>query len=604
MKDKQDTIQKSENKNIRQVVLFWLLIISFSSCALLTLYIVQIQYRNFQLEAQSFKEKYIEEQKNILKQKVDEAVTYVDYRRKKTNERLTKDIKARVNEAWDVTDHLYKSFHNVFTEEKISYLIKEALRPIRFNQGRGYYFIVSLDGTEELYPTRPELEGKNLIDLQDIAGKFVIRNEIETVQKYGEGFVTGYWPNPLIENDSGSLQYSFVKLFKPLNWLVGTGDYLNNVEKDIKAETLEWLSKIRFGQNSYIFADTYLGDALLMDGQIVEEEINVWELEDPHGIKVIQEETRIAKTNPEGGFLEYFWRKEDGIKPVPVISFVKAVEEWEWVLGSSIYVDDIEKYITTQEGIRKKNVNKDILKILLGFFLSIPFFTLVSLLISRRFNSEIEVFFSFFKNADEIGTEVELTNLKLKEFHDLGKATNRMIAKRREAEEKLELLSRSDPLTGLSNRRDMIEKINYEIKRADRTGEVFSFILIDIDHFKKVNDSFGHDTGDALLIELSGFLKGVLRQSDTIARWGGEEFLLLLPNFDTTGAFSAAEKFRKMVQEKDFVVADQKINITLTLGVSTWREGLSYEKAITKADSALYKGKELGRNRVVRLEED
>lgn len=603
MTDQHKDKRYSVTKNIKQVVLFWLLIISFSSCALLTLYTVQVQYRNFKREAQFIREQYLKEQKKILQQKVNEAVIYAKYNSKKINDRLKDDIESRVHEAFDLATHLYNEYGNKFTTEETARIIKESLRPLRFNQGRGYYFIVSLDGVEELYPTRPELEGQNLIDLQDITGKFVIRNEIATVKKYGEGFVTGYWPNPLIENDPGSRQYSFVKLFKPLNWLIGTGEFLTNVEEEVQAETLEWLSKIRFAQRSYIFAETYQGDALLMDGKVVREDTNIWDLEDPDGVLVIQEEIRIAKSNEGGGFLRYSWQEENNKTAVPVISFVKAVPEWGWVLGSSIYIDDIESSVALQESTLRQNVINDIQKILLGFCISIPFFTLLSILISKKFTNELNVFLSFFKQMNESESEIDLADLKLREFFELGKATNRMIARRREAEEKLELLSRTDPLTGLSNRRDMVEKIHLEVKRATRSGTVFSFLLIDIDHFKQVNDTFGHEAGDTILQKVSDLLRGAARQTDSISRWGGEEFLVLLPNADAQGAVATAEKFRQLVLNTIFSVQGQNIQITLTLGVSMWRIGRTYEQVIGMADAALYQGKASGRNRVVRAED-
>ena len=195
--------------------------------------------------------------------------------------------------------------------------------------------------------------------------------------------------------------------------------------------------------------------------------------------------------------------------------------------------------------------------------------------------------------------EIDLSHLKMEEFRELGKAANQMIATRKDIEEKLESLSKTDPLTGLSNRRDMLEKVMQEIKRANRTGEVFSLILADIDHFKAVNDTYGHDAGDAVLKEFSSVLQNSARDTDSIARWGGEEFLILLPSSDNNGALSTAEKFRKTIENHVFTFNTLQINLTLTLGVVTWRKGLTYEQTLTMADSLLYEGKQRGRNMVV-----
>lgn len=599
MKDKNQFGKKIQSRKINHVILLWMILISFSSCALLTLFTIQVQYRNFQHESQISKERYLEEQKRGLQQKIEEAVNYASFNSQQTRNRLKTEIKSRVYEAWNIASHIYQQNSETLAKEEIANLIKESLRPIRFNAGRGYYFIVSLQGIEELYPTRPQLEGMNLIELRDNSGKLVIKDEIETVQKQGEGFVTGYWPNPIIPGDSGSLQYSFVKIFKPMNWLIGTGEFLSNVEQELQNETLEWLSKIRFGQGSYIFVDTYKGDALLMDGKSVQQPTNIWDLEDPNGVKIIQEETRIATSQPEGGFLRYMWRKEHGDVAVPVISFVKAFPEWKWVVGSSIYINDIEKALAAQQDRLKNNVFKDIYTIVIGFLVSIPLITLLSFLVSASFNKELQVFLSFFKQIQNTNDAIDLSNLKIEEFRELGEAANQMIAIRKEAEVKLERLSRTDPLTELSNRRDMLERIAQEIKRANRTGEVFSFVLADIDHFKTVNDTYGHDAGDSVLKEFSRLLKQSARETDAIARWGGEEFLILLLSSDKRDALPTAEKIRKKIAEHTFNFGGHKIHVTLTLGVVTWEKGLTFEDILTMADSALYKGKQQGRNRVV-----
>lgn len=588
-----------KRKKIQQVILFWLLLLALSSCILLTILIVQVQYRNFLEESQLFREQYIAEQKALLRQKVIEAETYITHSNSKTQEILKKNIKSRVYEAWNIVDYLYKKYSNTKTDAEIISTIKESLRPIRFNQGRGYYFAVTLDGVEELYPTRPELEGKNLLELKDVTGKFVIKSEIQTVRESGEGFVSGYWPNPLIKDDPGSLEYSFVKVFKPLNWYIGTGEFVKNVESDIQAEVLAWLSKIRYGQSSYIFAETLEGDALLMDGQIVSQPLNIWDIQDPSGVKVIQEEIRLAKANPRGSFLRYSWRKENGTIPVPVISYVMLIPQWNWVIGSSIYLDDIQNYISLQEERMKENVYKDIMMILVLMAICVIIVFSISFLISRRFNKELLVFSIFFSQDRNNKEKIPLEELKLWEFHELGIIANQMIAQKREVEKRLKQLSLTDPLTGLSNRRDMTEIIQVESKRADRSNSNFAFILIDIDHFKKVNDTYGHDAGDVVLKGIAAILKKEARQTDTTSRWGGEEFLLLLPNSDLEGAVYTAEKFRKMVEEQQFIHGTQVIRVTLTLGVSLCHKGLSPEHAIALADKALYQGKSFGRNRVI-----
>lgn len=169
----------------------------------------------------------------------------------------------------------------------------------------------------------------------------------------------------------------------------------------------------------------------------------------------------------------------------------------------------------------------------------------------------------------------------------------------KEANTKLDLISRTDELTKLPNRRDMNKTIENEIGRSARTSKPFCFIFIDIDHFKDINDTYGHAAGDEVLRGLANTIRTLLRKYDVLARYGGEEFLALLPETDLEGAAIVAERFREQVENSVVKYGDKEIKITITLGVSQYDYGLGADRSIQQADKALYEGKESGRNRVV-----
>ena len=152
-------------------------------------------------------------------------------------------------------------------------------------------------------------------------------------------------------------------------------------------------------------------------------------------------------------------------------------------------------------------------------------------------------------------------------------------------------LSLRDPLTGLANRRHMEIIMHDNLSRAKRSGKPFSVIMFDIDHFKKVNDTQGHDAGDLILIETTKVAAKELRDIDLKVRFGGEEFLVLLPDADLSEACNVAERIRLAVQ--------QKVAVTISLGVTSYRAGDDQEILIKRVDAALYQAKNQGRNRVV-----
>ena len=168
-----------------------------------------------------------------------------------------------------------------------------------------------------------------------------------------------------------------------------------------------------------------------------------------------------------------------------------------------------------------------------------------------------------------------------------------------QANQKLDLISKTDELTGLPNRRDMNETIANEVGRVQRTHKPFCFIFIDIDHFKNINDTYGHACGDLILKSVAQTVRTLLRKYDVFARYGGEEFLTLLPETDLEGAAVVAERFRKKIEQMTVRYADFTIKVTITLGVSRYDERLGADRSIQMAAKALYRGKESGRNQVI-----
>jgi diguanylate cyclase (GGDEF)-like protein len=169
------------------------------------------------------------------------------------------------------------------------------------------------------------------------------------------------------------------------------------------------------------------------------------------------------------------------------------------------------------------------------------------------------------------------------------------VTKRRQ---ELERISNSDGLTGIYNRRHMEKRIGEELERLRRTGSTFSLAMIDIDLFKLVNDERGHDCGDFVLRELVKDIAAAVRVNDILSRWGGEEFLLLLPSTGAEQAATLAERVRGAVEEKAYEYEGARLSVTVTIGISDSRRDDTVDALVKRADLALYGGKRAGRNRV------
>ena len=180
-------------------------------------------------------------------------------------------------------------------------------------------------------------------------------------------------------------------------------------------------------------------------------------------------------------------------------------------------------------------------------------------------------------------------------FRALVSLVNSITRELKEANRELETLATTDGLTGLYNRRKMIQVLETEVYKARRYGTPLSVIMLDVDNFKAVNDTFGHCVGDELLVAVANILKENLRKSDVVGRWGGEEFLILMPGIDLTEGVRVAEKLKREISRREI----KGIRITASFGVAQLSDEDTVDRIISKADSAMYMAKDRGKNRVI-----
>lgn len=195
-------------------------------------------------------------------------------------------------------------------------------------------------------------------------------------------------------------------------------------------------------------------------------------------------------------------------------------------------------------------------------------------------------------DAGELIARVKV-QLKIKNLQDELKKSN----------ERLKQLSNTDPLTLIYNRRYMMDMLEKEIQRAQRKGSHLSLLLIDIDHFKRINDQYGHLNGDQVLVSLAALAQSGLRSYDFVARYGGEEFVLTLPETAHDDALQIAERLRQRIQAHTYTGSLKGLTTTASMGVATYPTDFitSVADLIREADDAMYRGKAAGRNRIVSM---
>jgi len=287
--------------------------------------------------------------------------------------------------------------------------------------------------------------------------------------------------------------------------------------------------------------------------------------------------------------------------------------------GNVIYNDRIigKIIISSSQSIILKELNSEILIIILGILIQTLFlwifFRWVSIFYLHRRLTDITDGLNNLEPVTGKFIPLKVDNSERDEIWTIQKSFNRMAGKlqathnklqayNQELEEKvqkrtaeLERISITDRLTGLYNRHKIDSVLENEFKRSNRFSNTFSLILIDIDNFKSVNDTFGHQTGDKVLTEVANILLNSIRSIDIIGRWGGEEFLIIATETELEGAILLAESIRIKVEKHSFSEVGSK---TLSIGVSSYKKADTIKSLIFRADSALYVAKDKGKNQV------
>ena len=426
---------RNSNLSLSKIFLFSMVLITVISILITGHFLVSSVYHRFREELRTLKVDYIESRKSQLKNQVEGVIDYIEYRRSQADDRLKQNIRQRVYEAHAVASNIYERYRGSKSGEEIKTLIKEALRPVRFNSGKGFYFIYTLKGVEELYPVSPGTEGTNRYDLQDKNGVYVIRKEIEIVKKQGEGFSINYWKAP-----NGVMIYSkasFVKHFKPFNWYIGCKEYREDYIESVQKDVLERVAKIRFGMDGYIFIITFDGVMLLNEAEKDLVGKNISRDFGDSAALVVREGRKAAK-RPGGTFLDYTWKKPTTGKIEPKVSFIMGVPDWQWIVGAGVYLDGIDGIIAEKRMTLEQSLKQQVLRILVVFLFIFGVVLVLTLFFSKKLQKQLEVFLSFFKDSAFKNREIDKDKLFAREFKMLAGSANKMLARRRETERSLQ----------------------------------------------------------------------------------------------------------------------------------------------------------------------
>lgn len=650
-------------------------------------YFLWAQQQQREQQLLTLEQEILSQQEALLESELQASISYVHYMRTQTESVLKREAKSQVDQAITLANSIYEQQKGKLSEDEIKQLIREALRDIRFFDGRGYLFIDDMDGLCILLPTAPHIEGKSLYDNQDDTGHYIMRGLIDAVKNPDESGYSRYrWYPPGNQQEMAD-KLAYVRLFEPFQWIIGTGDYLYRIENDLKQESLRRLSSFRFGQHGYIAVLDQQGDTLINTSlQILPDSSLVAELKQIAVDKILE----IARQG--GGVTEYQWFYPDGRGPVTKRAMIKVVPEWNWILVAGIYPDDLAPLLERHQ----IKLEGDWLDSLQTFLLVLCFSSVITLLLAIVFSRWLKTLFKRYQrdidqqagqlkaNARELSlaaqvfesaTEgiiitdpdnrivavnpafTEITGYQEQEtlgqnpsfmasgnhdehFYQMmwrklledgswqGEVWNRRkdgvlfpewlslsvvrsdsgavknyiatlsdISLRKQNEERLRYLAEYDSLTDLPNRRLLADRATQAIHMARHNGQRLALLFVDLDRFKNVNDSLGHDIGDRLLCVIGERLQQAVRDGDSVSRVGGDEFVVLCPEVGLPEQVANIAHRITQVIAAPIELEGHSLACTPSVGIAFFPEdGDDFETLYRNADAALYHAKAQGRN--------
>ncbi|WP_323669168.1 sensor histidine kinase [Aliarcobacter butzleri] len=342
-------------------------VVVFSLFVILFLYFEN--KKTFNKERKEIEQKYILKNKEIIKEEVLRVFTFTKQLQKNTEEELKQNVRNRVYEAHEMATNIYEKYKTTKSKQEIFQYIKVALSGIRFNEGRGYFFIDDIYGNKLSHPIDTSIEGKNFLNYTDVNGYRFFENIVNTIKDKTERFDEYYWYKPNTNKEIGR-KIAFYKTFEPLNIAIGTGEYFDDFEKIIQKKALEYINLVRFGKSGYIFIINYDGTYLnhIRKDYIGKNYLENDEVKDKK--RVITDLINIAKNG--NGFYTYIQNKPSTEYPTEKISFVQGMDDWNWLIGAGFYEDDLKQEILNVKEKLDRNYEKYALNILiLGMILII-----------------------------------------------------------------------------------------------------------------------------------------------------------------------------------------------------------------------------------------
>nr|WP_249209298.1 cache domain-containing protein [Magnetospirillum sulfuroxidans] len=388
-----------------------------------------VEFLEFNRRSASLREAQRQNTQVYLKRLIDDVLDTIAFERHRTEARVEETLRQRVDEAQAIIGNLLKTQARGRSRAELENMVRETLRPIRFNNGRGYFFAFDLDGTEKLFPLRPDLEGVSMLGQTGARGEFVVYDMLQLVKREGAGLYRYYWARP-DKPGNDHLKLAYVRVIPELGWVIGTGEYVEDMEADIKAELLERIGHLHFDQDGYVFVSQWDGLSL------------VGALKGANPLAAMDSPLRdgtlalIEAAKAGGGFVSYVMTDGAGGK-VQKFSYVAGIAEWQWFVGAGLTHDRTEAEIAEQHRHLIHGMGIKVLMAMLAAVIIGAVAWVIMRAASRRAAQDAQKLKQALEQAAESPHPIDTEPMRFTDHQDFAAAANQLIVRRQAVESQL-----------------------------------------------------------------------------------------------------------------------------------------------------------------------
>ncbi|MCT7522877.1 cache domain-containing protein [Aliarcobacter cryaerophilus] len=409
----------------------FIFITAFSSIIAAFLISVIFQYLNFKNDLNHYRKEFTEQKKEEVKNEVLMIYGLIKYKEELLKKTVEDRLIDRVNQAYNLAMNIYETNKKTKTKDEIKYLIATSINDLKFKDNDSYFFINSNKGQAILFNKELKLDKYlDLLDFKDANNQPIIEIQAKIVKEKKEGFTTNKFVKPNSKDEVQYLKLSYVKLFEPFDWHIGTGEYIDELTKNTQEEILDWLNTLKYKNSSYSFLNTIDGQTLIFEGKRVEPK--------PHPYpETFKRQVETAK-NPNGDFYKYEFKKPNSDEISEKISFIKKFDDYGWLIGCGVYLDEIEKELQRKNEIFKKNITQQIVSMFIIFLFILVAIYFISKYIADFINKNIKNLIYSFSKASLKNEKVDTNQLNFKEFIILANSLNKTLENKNMFEKKLQ----------------------------------------------------------------------------------------------------------------------------------------------------------------------